>query len=226
MKYFVQCAFILSIISMSFIKPPKKIKVLFFGDSITQQAIQPNGYIVKMDSIIKQSHLSDSIQLIGAGVSGNKIYDLYLRLETDVLDKNPDVVLIYIGINDIWHKRTSQTGTDADKYEKFYRAIIKKLQDKKIKVILCTPTVIGEKNDCSNEQDGDLNKYSDIIRNLSKELSLPLVDLRKIFTEYLKNSNPSNQEKGILTVDKVHLNPTGNLVVANSMWEIILPVLK
>jgi isoamyl acetate esterase len=226
MKYFVQGAIILSIISMSFMKPPKKIKILFFGDSITQQAIQPNGYIVKMDSIIKQSHLSDSIQLIGAGVSGNKIYDLYLRLETDVLDKNPDVVLVYIGINDIWHKRTSQTGTDADKYEKFYRAIIKKLQDKKIKVILCTPTVIGEKNDYSNEQDGDLNKYSDIIRNLSKELALPLVDLRKIFTEYLKDNNPSNQEKGILTVDRVHLNPTGNLIVANAMWKVIQSDLK
>ncbi len=226
MKHYLPYAFFISFFFMSFIKPPKKYKVLFFGDSITQQAVQPGGFLVKMDSMIKQTRLFDSIQLIGAGVSGNKITDLYLRLESDVLDKNPDMVFVYIGINDVWHKKLLQTGTDADKFEQFYRTIIKKLQDKKIKVILCTPTVIGEKNDCSNEQDGDLNKYSEMIRNLSKELSLPLVDLRKIFTSYLKDNNPSNQEKGILTVDRVHLNTAGNLLVAESMWKVIQAELK
>ena len=211
---------------MSFLSPPKKKTILFFGDSITQNGLKSNGYIVKMDSIIKHSSYPDSIQLLGGGVSGNKVYDLYLRMENDVLAKNPDVVIIFIGINDIWHKITSGTGTDADKFEKFYRAIIKKLQDKNIKVILCTPTVIGEKNDFTNEQDGDLNKYSNIIRAISKDLSLPLCDLRRIFTDYLKTNNPSNLEKGILTVDRVHLNDTGNVVVANEMWKVIQTVVR
>ncbi len=72
----------------------------------------------------------------GAGIGGNKVYDLYLRLEDDVLSKSPDIVVIYIGVNDVWHKASYGTGTDADKFEKFYRAIINKLQAANAKVIL------------------------------------------------------------------------------------------
>ena len=158
---------------------------------------------------------------MGAGIGGNKVYDLYLRMEEDVLKKSPDVVVIYVGINDVWHKASSGTGTDADKFEKFYRAIIKKLQEKNIKVIVCTPSVIGERNDNSNQQDGDLNNYSNIIRSIAKDMSLPVCDLRNAFSDYLKSNNPSNSEKGILTSDRVHLNPKGNLFVAGEMWKVL-----
>ena len=226
MKSLSKFLLFLPLVLFSFTNPPKKIKVLFFGDSITQAGVQPNGYIVKMDSIIKQSHLPDSIQLMGAGISGNKVYDLYLRMEDDVLSKNPDVVVIYVGINDVWHKATSGTGTDADKFEKFYRAIIKKLQDKNIKVIVCTPSVIGERNDNSNQQDGDLNNYSNIIRKIASDFSLPVCDLRKAFADYLKVNNPTNAEKGILTADRVHLTEKGNIFVAAEMWKVIQKVVK
>lgn len=221
MKHLFKITLFLPLIFLSFTQPARKVKVLFFGDSITQAGVQPNGYIVKMDSIVRQSHLSDSIELVGAGIGGNKVYDLYLRMEEDVMKRNPDVVVIYVGINDVWHKASSGTGTDADKFEKFYRAIISKLQKKNIKVILCTPSVIGERNDNSNQQDGDLNHYSNIIRAISKDMSLPLCDLRKAFSEYLKTNNPSNSDKGILTSDRVHLNPKGNLLVAAEMWKLI-----
>ena len=226
MKHLSKGMLLLAFICLSFGVTPKKIKVLFFGDSITQAGVQPNGYIVKLDSIIKQSHLPDSIELTGAGIGGNKVYDLYLRMEEDVLKKNPDVVVIYVGINDVWHKATSGTGTDADKYEKFYRAIIKKLQEKNIRVLLCTPSVIGERNDNSNQQDGDLNQYSHIIRSMAKDLSLPVCDLHKAFADYLKANNPSNLEKGILTVDRVHLNDKGNLFVAMEMWKALQNMMK
>ena len=194
---------------------------MFFGDSITQQGVGKNGYISKMDSLIKLQGLGDNYELLGAGIGGNKVYDLYLRMETDVLDKKPDIVVIYIGINDVWHKTTSGTGTDPNKFEEFYRAIIKKLQAQNVKVIVCTPTVIGEKNDETNLQDGDLNKYSKIVKSIAKSLSLPVCDLRLAFADYLKNNNPTNAEKGILTVDGVHLTNGGNFLVANTIWQTI-----
>ena len=112
MKHLFKITLFLSIILVSFTQPTRKVKILFFGDSITQAGVSPNGYIVKMDSIIKQSHLSDSIELVGAGIGGNKVYDLYLRMEDDVMKQHPDVVMIYVGINDVWHKASSGTGTD------------------------------------------------------------------------------------------------------------------
>lgn len=218
MKYLV---LFLTLSLVAFTKPVKKNKVIFFGDSITQAAVKGNGYIVKMDSLVRKDGLSESFELAGAGVGGNKVYDLYLRMDSDVLEKSPDIVFIYVGINDVWHKSTSGTGTDAAKYERFYRAIIKKLQDKNIRVVLCTPSVIGERNDYSNEQDGDLNYYSNIIRSIAKDLNLPVCDLRKAFVDYLKANNPGNAEKGILTTDRVHLTDAGNLLVANEMWKVL-----
>ncbi len=226
MKHLYKILMFLPLAMFSFTNPPKKVTVVFFGDSITQAGVQPTGYITKMDSMVKSMHMADTIQLIGAGIGGNKVYDLYLRMETDVLEKNPDVVVIYVGINDVWHKATSGTGTDADKYEKFYRAIIKKLQDKNIRVILCTPSVIGERNDNSNQQDGDLNYYSKIIRGIADDLSLPLIDLRKLFADYEKVNNSKNVDKGVLTVDRVHLNEKGNEFVATEMWKVIQHVVK
>lgn len=199
----------------------KKQKVIFFGDSITQAGVNPGGYIMRIDSMCTKEGLKENYDFAGAGIGGNKIYDLYLRMEEDVLAKKPDIVVVYAGVNDVWHKATSGTGTDADKFVKFYQAVIKKLKDNNIKIILCTPAAIGEKTDFSNSQDGDLNEYSKLIRILAQKNNLPLVDLRAKFLEYNLKNNPDNKDRGILTTDRVHLNEKGNQLVADEMWKLI-----
>ncbi len=199
----------------------KTQKVVFFGDSITQNGAKPGGYIVKMKEMLEPKGMGSQYDLIGAGISGNKVYDLYLRMEDDVLAQNPDIVVIWIGVNDVWHKVSAGTGTDADKFEKFYSAIINKLLDRHIRVILCTPAVIGEKTDFTNQQDGDLNAYSQIVRNLAQKWHCGLVDLREIFHNYELKNNPGNKESGILTLDKVHLNEAGNQLVAEKVLEVL-----
>ncbi|MDP1813457.1 MAG: SGNH/GDSL hydrolase family protein [Leadbetterella sp.] len=193
---------------------PKKI--IFFGDSITQAGVNPGGYITMLKDMYAKA--GNTSELIGAGIGGNKVYDLFLRMEDDVLSKKPDVVVIYVGVNDVWHKASYGTGTDADKFTKFYTALIKKMQSQGIKLILTTPAAIGEKNDHSNQQDGDLNQYSKIIRDLAKEHKCGLVDLRREFLAYNLANNPENKAQGILTTDRVHLNEAGNKFVAELMF--------
>jgi lysophospholipase L1-like esterase len=202
--------------SMSVVQ--KKKKVIFFGDSITQQGAKKGGYIDLIQNTIIQNNQQDQYELIGAGIGGNKVYDLYLRLDDDVLAKKPDVVFIYIGVNDVWHKVSSGTGTDQDKFEKFYQALIRKIQAIGAKVIVCTPAVIGEKKNGENNQDSDLDKYSASIRKIANDFKLPVIDLRREFTQYDKDNNPQDTSKGILTVDGVHLNDKGNALVAEKMW--------
>lgn len=204
------------LVGMAFM-PAKPKRVIFFGDSITQAGARPGGYITRINDLLTKQGKAADYELVGAGISGNKVYDLYLRLDDDVLAKQPDLVFIYIGVNDVWHKRTSGTGTDPDKFMKFYEALIRKLQAANAKVVLCTPAVIGEKTDHSNEQDGDLNQYSNMIRELAKKQNIPLCDLRKAFLDYNLKNNPDNKAQGVLTSDRVHLNDTGNQFVAEQM---------
>jgi len=210
-----------SLVLLTAFMPQKKKRIIFFGDSITQLGVLPGGYITRIDSMCKLENKSSQYEFIGAGIGGNKVYDLYLRMDEDVLAKNPDIVVIYIGVNDVWHKASFGTGTDADKFEKFYQTILKKLKEKNISAILCTPAVIGEKTDFSNQQDGDMNKYSNIIRGIAQKNNLPLVDLRQKFLDYNKQYNTENKEQGILTRDRVHLNEKGNQLVADEMWKAI-----
>lgn len=218
-------AFIGMLLLMSFLRDAKakNKKVIFFGDSITQMGVQPGGYISLMKDILAQQGITN-YDLVGAGIGGNKVYDLYLRMQADVIEQSPDIVVIYVGVNDVWHKSTFGTGTDADKFEKFYRAIVKELQVNSIKVMLVTPATIGEKNDYSNQQDGDLNKYSQIIRNIAKDSNLALCDLHSIFHLYEVNHNTANTDKGILTTDGVHLNEAGNKLVAEEIWKVLKDV--
>ncbi len=206
------CVFIL--LSM---KTPAPKKIIFFGDSITQAGVSPDGYISVIKNDLAKADAA-SYDFIGAGIGGNKVYDLYLRLDDDVLSKQPDVVVIYVGVNDVWHKKLTGTGTDADKFVKFYQALINKIQAQKAKIVLCTPAVIGEKKDGENEMDADLNKYSDLIRTLAKENNLPLCDLRKLFLDHDLKNNPENKDRGILTTDGVHLTKLGNQLVAKEVF--------
>ena len=63
----------------------KKTRVIFLGDSLTELASRPGGFVRQLDSIALLQNEKD-YQFIGSGVSGNKIYDLFLRLEDDVLN--------------------------------------------------------------------------------------------------------------------------------------------
>jgi len=214
MKKIISLPFFLILIAMTSVK---KSKIVFFGDSITQAGVNKGGYIDRVQNYIAQKNLQEKFELNGAGIGGNKVYDLYLRLDDDVLAKDPQVVVIYVGINDVWHKTTHGTGTDIDKYEKFYVAIIKKLQARNIKVVVCTPSVIGEKKNGANPQDPDLDKYSSVIRKLATTYNCTLIDLRAAFAKYETDNNAGDSESGILTTDRVHLNDKGNQLVADEM---------
>lgn len=210
------------IVLSAFTSQDTPVKIVFFGDSITQAGVNPGGYIDKMKTMLEKQGIKDKYQLIGAGIGGNKIYDLYLRYEEDVLVHNPDIVVIWVGVNDVWHKTSFGTGTDADKFEKFYVTLLKKLQTRGIKVVLATPAAIGERTDFSNQQDGDLNRYSQIIRDIAAKFDCPVADFRKEFLKYNLEKNATNKEAGILTTDRVHLNDVGNQLVADILMKIVI----
>ncbi len=208
----------------------KKTKVIFLGDSITQQGADLDiGFI----SLLKNNLNQSDFELIGKGISGNKISDLLVRYKTDVLDLNPDLVFIYIGINDVWHKYDFGTGSDIDIYEKGLREIISDISSSGSRIVLCTPTVIGENTgdfelgnkfkdvETMDNMNRDLDLFSEVVEKLSNEYSTEFLDLRKIFMDYISVNNPNNNSSGVLTYDGVHLNEQGNKIIANEMIKFI-----
>jgi lysophospholipase L1-like esterase len=205
-------------------------KVIFLGDSITQQGENSEGEGTYKGFItLLRENVSREVELINKGIGGNKVSDLLLRYNDDVLKLKPNIVFIYIGINDVWHKYDWGTGSDIDIYEKGLRKIITDVKAVGAKIILCTPTVIGENSgefklnnnfkdiDTMEIMNKDLDAFSDVVRNLSSEFNTDLLDLRKKFKEYISENNYQNMPKGVLTSDGVHLNNEGNKLIADEM---------
>ncbi len=199
-----------------------KKQVVFLGDSITEEGRTLElGFI----NLLEESLDSEKFNLIGKGISGDKVSDLLVRYEDDVLVQNPDIVFIYIGINDVWHSYDVGKGSDIDFYEKGLRKIITDIKKRGAKIILCTPTVIGERVTFEDEleikRDQELDAFSGVVRNLASEFNTELLDLRTIFKNYIVENNQNNDYQDFLTDDGVHLNDAGNKLIAEKMLNYI-----
>ena len=193
-------------------------RIVFLGDSITAGGNGGKGYIQ-----VIRGHLADkkkdlAIDCIGAGVSGNKVPNLQARVDKDVVARKPTIVVIYIGINDVWHgEKNPKNGTAPDVFEAGLKEVIGKCTKDGAQVVLCTPSVIGELPNGGNNLDKKLDEYSDISRKVAKELDLTVCDLRKAFVDHLNANNSTKKAAGVLTTDRVHLNEAGNRLVAQTI---------
>src|SRR5262249_51530973 len=140
-------------------------RIIFLGDSITQAGAGPKGYVTLVRKALTEKHKDLGVTVIGAGISGNKVPDLQRRVKKDVVDKKPTLVVIYIGINDVWHGASDPAkGTSKEKFEAGLKEVIGKIKDAGGRVVLCTPSVIGEKKGGANKLDKKLDEYADISR--------------------------------------------------------------
>ena len=87
----------------------KKIKILFQGDSITDdnREIMGNGlgigYVAFAAKKLTAENPDVEFEFINRGISGNETKDLLARLEDDFISVDPDILSILVGINDVWH---------------------------------------------------------------------------------------------------------------------------
>ena len=193
-------------------------RIVFLGDSITQAGDHPGGYVSLVREAVKATLPDGGIEVIGAGISGNKVPDLEKRLDKDVLAKKPTTVVVFIGINDVWHSTRNQ-GTPKDVFEAGLRRLVERIRAAGARVILCTPSVIGELPTGDNPLDGMLDDYAATTRTVAADMKTGLIDLRRACVDHLASHNKQTVDKGILTTDSVHLSPQGNQFVAARMLE-------
>jgi lysophospholipase L1-like esterase len=198
---------------------PNHARIVFFGDSITEAGSWPRGYVTLVKTSLREQYPDRHLQVIGAGVAGNRVPDLQARLERDVLSKDPTHVVIYIGVNDVASQSASRApeAIDKDAYGRGLRSLLTRIELTGAEAILCTPGVIGEDPGADSNENRLLDDYALISRQVAAEAGAGLCDLRSAFTEYLTIHNPKRRYHGILTYDGVHLNEEGNRFVARQM---------
>lgn len=168
------------------------MKILFFGDSITDMSrnrdehadeifTYGSGYPMLVASALYRKNPL-KYQVINRGIGGDRSVDLYARIKRDVWNLKPDVLSILVGINDIWHELNENDGVELDRFEKIYSMMIedtlKRLPN--VKIILCEPFVL--KGKCTQqqfEQFQQVYRYAEIVKGLAERYKLYFLPLQE-----------------------------------------------
>jgi len=182
--------------------------IAFLGDSITAQgATNPGGYVQLVINGLETSGVKAA--MIPAGVSGNTSKNMLARVDRDVLSKKPAWMTLSCGVNDVWH---GADGVPLDQYEQNITSIVDQAQAAGIKVMILTATMIRE--DQKNDFNQKLTAYNDFLKSLATKKNCLLADLNAAMQ---KEVSATPHAGNLLTIDGVHMNIDGNIMMASAI---------
>ena len=204
----------------------RSVRIVAVGDSITRGArpgVGPNlAFPAQLDAALRRKGVRASVHGVGIG---SERTDLALaRLERDVLSQRPDIVTVMYGTNDSRvDQRKSASRLTADVFESNLAAIIGRLREAKINVVLMTPPRFAEdfpRDGLGDESNVRLSVFADRIRKVAAQTGLPLVDHFGGWTEIQK----TGQRLQEWTTDGCHPNSLGHSDLAQRASVVIAPL--
>lgn len=182
--------------------------IVAIGDSITEAG----GYLRDIDAVLARQYPKLKLaKVINKGISGQKAEELAARFDKDVVKLKPAFVTLSIGVNDVWHRLDKPLNAkDVAFYKENVAKMVDQAQKAGIRVILLTPTVVGE--DPNTESNKRLVAYVKAMKEIAAEKKCQLVDLHAMFLTALKKK-PADK-KTWLTIDGVHMLPPGDAIMA------------
>lgn len=163
-------------------------KIAFLGDSITRDGAGPGGYAMLVIRGLEANGIR--VEPIYAGKGGNTSNEMLVRIDTDVLSKNPTIMTLSCGVNDVGH---GEKGVPLDKYRENITAIIDKVQAAGVKPVIFTSTMLTE--DPVDKLNQTLASYNDFLRTLAQKRKLPLADLNSQMQAALKRAKETKRSK-------------------------------
>ncbi len=202
----------------------KNQKILMIGDSVTDcnrreenTAFLGDSYphLVASELYLKYPELN--IKVINKGISGDTSKMLIDRWQEDVLDNNPDILTILIGINDVWRHYDcpdpSKRVSKAD-YIKNMRYMIESLIHTAKKIIVLSPFYLEE--DMTKPMKAQASEYINALRKLVTEYDVVFIDLQAEFEKLMKKYSA---EQLSFKSDKIHPTMFGQYIISKLILE-------
>lgn len=196
--------------------------IVFFGDSITDSAksFNPNhsfgaGYVNMLKTEIEVYYPELNIKIFNEGVGGNKTENLLERFNEAITSKNPDLVFLFIGINDVWHPyEAGSKPCNKDILERM-TLLINKIKNLGSKVVLLTPFLFPAEPflEFFTELKPYFESYYKEYKEYLNENNLEYIDIYEILKPY------SIVAENHLTKDSVHPEIIGHGIIAQAVLE-------
>lgn len=199
------------------------MKVLFQGDSITDAGRdyqRPDslgrGYAFYLAAKIGLD-APNAHSFVNRGISGNRIVDLYARIKKDLLNLQPEVLSLLVGINDVWHEAFDQNGVDAEKFERVYDWLLLEARQAlpQLRILLMEPFVLPglETADRWEEFHRETLLRAAAVKRLAKKHGAQFIPLQAPFETALQRA-PAE----CWLHDGVHPTPAGHALIARE-WQ-------
>lgn len=195
-------------------------KLLFIGDSITDcNRARPvaegnevgNGYVAQINALSGALYPAHGIRVFNMGMNGNTVRDLKARWRKDVLDQQPDWLVVFIGINDVWRQFDTPLRTEQhvliDEYRRELESLIKQTVPHLQGLVLMTPYFLEPNRDDPMRE--AMDAYGNVVRELAAQHNAVLVDTQLAMDALLEQMHPMS-----LAWDRVHPNQTGHMALA------------
>lgn len=196
--------------------------VIFAGDSITDCGRQGSslgaGYVMLVDAYLKARRGASRIRVQNAGVSGNTIRDLAARWDDDVLENEPEWVVILIGINDVWRQFDRylevETHVRLPEYRSTMSHLVASAKSAGSEVIVMSPFFVEPNID--DPMRSLVEEYAASAMEVAGKCDALYVDLQGEFDEMVSHVPVLS-----VTNDRVHVGPAGHMRIALSFLESI-----
>jgi lysophospholipase L1-like esterase len=163
---------------------------------------------------------NDGLKIYNRGISGHKVFQLAERWEKDCLDLQPDILSILIGVNDIWHTLNGHYNGTVEKYEKDYRALLRRTREKlpQATLMICEPFVLrcGAVND---KWFPEFLGYRKVARKMATEFQAIFIPFQTMFDEAVKQTPPSHWAG-----DGVHPSMAGAYLMAQAWLQTLATI--
>lgn len=199
------------------------MRILFQGDSITD--CQRNredfwglgdGYVKYVAEALRKAYPDVYFEFINRGISGNRTENLVARLDEDLIDLNPDIVTLMIGLNDTWHRYQIDLFTDIEYFKSNLKLILERIKNEtNAKLIMMEPFLLYDmgKDDMRPDLDEKIVEY----HKLALQYADYFISLDSKFTEARVNGIDVYD----LSPDGVHPGEAGKQLIANELVPVI-----
>jgi lysophospholipase L1-like esterase len=197
--------------------------ILFQGDSITDWGRARDdpgyntshslgsGYPMLAAASILQKHADLDLKIYNKGISGNKVYQLVDRWETDCFAIKPDILSILIGVNDIWHKLNGTYNGTVEIYRKDYIALLEMTRRilPNVKLIIGEPFGVRGIKAVNDNWYPEFYEYQKAARDIATQFGATFIPYQAIFDEAQKHAPGA-----YWTADGVHPTLAGAQLMA------------
>lgn len=189
----------------------KNDRVVFLGDSITEQQLYTN-YV---ETYLAGRYPELKLTFFNAGWGGDTAPGGCLRLERDVLALKPTVVTICYGMND--GQYCPPTEAIRNTFLAGMKELVARLKAAGVRVVLLTPGMVDETvapHLAAVEYNArGLRILADEVLKLAGAEQLPVGDLHALMNEVDRKGKAADM-KFCMIPDAVHPDPAGHLVMA------------